>query len=128
MAEEKFGIENLQKVLSLGVALSTGIINDAKDGFNLNDVFKELPLLMQIPDLLKNKDAIVNEAKDLSLPEIETLVKSVEGVINNEQVTSVIEHGLSVIVSVVALVEDFKSKAAPVVNAPATSEPPTPAP
>jgi len=112
MAEEKFGIENLQKVLSFGVGLATSVVADSKDGFNINDVFQLLPQLMQIPDFIKNKDAIINEAKDLSIAEIEQLVASVNGVIKNEHVSSIIEHALSVAVSVTALVQDF-TKAAP---------------
>ena len=109
MAEEKFGIENLQKLLTFGVNLGTSISEDSKDGFNLNDVFNLLPQLMQIPDFVKNKEAIINEAKDLSLPEIQQLVTSVNGVIKDEHVVNIITHALNVAVSVIALIQDFKT-------------------
>lgn len=120
MAEEKFGIENLQKVLTFGVGLGSAIVADAKDGFNLNDVFQLLPQLMQIPELIKNKEAIINEAKDLSMTEIQQLVASVNGVIKDEHVVNIIEHALSVAVAAVALVQDFKpAPAAEIAPAPA---------
>lgn len=109
MAEEKFGIENLQKLLTFGVNLGTSISEDSKDGFNLNDVFNLLPQLIQIPDFVKNKEAIINEAKDLSLPEIQQLVASVNGVIKDEHVVNIITHALNIAVSVIALIQDFKT-------------------
>lgn len=111
MSEEKFGVENLQKVLKFGVDFSTAVIADAKDGFNFNDIIQLLPQLMQITDFIKNKDAIINEAKDLSFVEIQELVKSVEGVIKDEQVVSIIENALAFVVAGVNLVNNFTHKA-----------------
>lgn len=127
--EEKFGIENLQKLLTFGVNLGTSVVNESKDGFNLNDVFNLLPQLMQIPDFIKNKDTIINEAKDLSIDEIKQLVGAVNGVIKDEHVVSIITNALNVAVSVVALVQDFKAIQAPQVQeTQETTTPETPAP
>jgi hypothetical protein len=124
--EEKFGIENLQKLLSFGVNLGTSISSEAKDGFNINDVFNLLPQLMQIPDFIKNKDTIINEAKDLSIEEIKQLVATVNGVIKDEHVVSIITNALNVAVSVVALVQDFKAIQDAKEPEPGTPETPAP--
>lgn len=114
MSAEKFGIENLQKVVSFGVTIGTALSEDLKDNkLSFLEVIQLATELSGVSDLLKNKDAIIQEAKDLSIDEVETLVKSVEGAINNAQVTAVIEHGLGVIVSVAALIQDFQKPAAP---------------
>ena len=124
--EEKFGIENLQKLLSFGVNLGTSVVSESKDGFNLNDVFNLLPQLMQIPDFIKNKDTIINEAKDLSIEEIKQLVGAVNGVIKDEHVVSIITNALNVAVSVVALVQDFKAIQETKEPEPGTPETPAP--
>ena len=124
--EEKFGIENLQKLLSFGVNLGTSISAESKDGFNLNDIFNLLPQLMQIPDFIKNKDTIINEAKDLSIEEIKQLVGAVNGVIKDEHVVSIITNALNVAVSVVALVQDFKAIQETKEPEPGTPETPAP--
>lgn len=109
MATEKFGIENLQKVLNFGVTIGTHVSDDLKDSkLTFLEVIQLATELAAVSDFVKNKDAIIAEAKDLSIAEIETLVKGVGDAINNEKVTAVIEHALGVVVSVAALIQDFR--------------------
>lgn len=107
---EKFGIENLQKVFTFGVTLGKAISTDLADNnLTLTELFGLVAQLSVIPDLLKNKDAIIAEAKDLSITEIQTLVQSIEGVITNQKVVAIIEHALDVATSIYALIQDFQT-------------------
>lgn len=113
MSVEKFGIDNLKKVLSFGVTIGKQISDDLADKkISLQEALGLIPSLMSLPDLIASKDAIIDEAKDLSLDEIQQLVASVDGAITNENVVGTIEDALNFIVSGKNLVERFTKKAA----------------
>lgn len=113
MAQEKFGIENLQKVLAFGVKLEQEVKADLADGkFTLAEGLGLLPDLISLPELISSKDAIVAEAKDLSLAEVEQLVASVNGVVTDAKVLETITYALDVIVSVKNLITVIVNKAA----------------
>lgn len=114
MPTEKFGIENLKKVMAFGVAIGKEVATDLTDSkLTFLEVIQLATQLAGIGELVKNKEAIIEEAKDLTIAEIEELVTGVGDAINNEKVTAVIEHALGVIVSVAALIQDFKKEATP---------------
>ena len=107
MSEEKFGIENLKKVLALGVGIQKWYKSANEDGkIELSEVFAGLPQLMAIPDLIASKDAIIQEAKDLSMDEVHELSAGMEGVAS-EKVVDIIIDALVFIVATKALIEDF---------------------
>lgn len=72
---EKFAIDNLKKVLNFGISFGLHLSTEFKDGFDYTKIFGLVPDLMQIPDLLKSKQAIMDEVKDLSVDEIATLIE-----------------------------------------------------
>ena len=110
MAEEKFGIDNLKKVVSFGVTVAKSISDDLSDGkITFAEAIALLPQLMAIPDLIANKDAIINEAKDLSIDEVGELVAGIEGA-TSENVIAIIEDALTFIVAGKNLVERFTQK------------------
>ncbi|MEO9145076.1 MAG: hypothetical protein ABI237_05915 [Ginsengibacter sp.] len=112
MSNEKFGIENLKKLVAFGVAFGASISADLADGkFTLSEGIALLPQLMAIPDLVASKDAIINEAKDLSIDEVNELVAGIEGV-TSENVTGIISDALTFIVAGKNLVERFTNKPA----------------
>lgn len=106
---EKFGIDNLKKVLQFGITLGLHTAQQVKDGFQIADVFALLPELLQIPDFVKNKQAILDEVKDLSVDEIEQLIVFVKdsGVFTSEKIKSIIGDSIDVISSVTKLVTHF---------------------
>lgn len=111
MTEEKFGIDNLKSVLVFGVTVGKTIAEDVADKkFTFTEIMALLPQLMKIPDLVAQKDAIVAEAKDLTIDEIRELVAVVEGVINNEDVVATIEDVISIGVAIKNLIGRFKPK------------------
>jgi hypothetical protein len=109
---EKFGIDNLKKVVSFGVTIGKNISDDLSDDkFTLQEGLALLPQLMSIPDIINSKDAIINEAKDLSIDEVGQLIDGIEGA-TSENVVGIIEDALTFIVAGKNLVERFTKKAA----------------
>jgi hypothetical protein len=112
MADEKFGIENLKKLVSFGVTIGKNISDDLQDDkFTLQEGLALLPQLMSIPDIINSKDAIISEAKDLSIDEVGELVDGIEGA-TSENVVGIIGDALTFIVAGKSLVERFTHKAA----------------
>lgn len=111
MAEEKFGIENLKKVIAFGVKVGTDISTSLEDGkISLTEAFALLPDFLALPDLLANKQAIIDEAKDLSMDEVNELVSGFGGVVKSEDVINTITDALNIIVSAKNLIERFTAK------------------
>lgn len=111
MAQEKFGTENLKKLVSFGVTIGKSISDDLNDDkFTLQEGLALLPQLMSVPDIINSKDAIINEAKDLSIDEVGQLVAGIEGA-TSENVVGIIEDALTFIVAGKNLVERFTNKA-----------------
>jgi hypothetical protein len=113
MADEKFGVENLQKLLSFGVQVGKQLSDDLSDGkVSFTEVLALIPSFTALPDFIAKKDAIIAEAKDLSLDEVKQLAASVDGQFANEEVVAIIEDALNFIVSAKNLVERFTAKKA----------------
>lgn len=110
---EKFGIDNLKKVLNFGVSFGLHLSTELKDGFDYYKIFALVPDLMQVPDLLKNKQAIMDEVKDLSVEEIAALITSVENsaLITSDKVKEIISIAVDILQAVVKLVGIFKPAA-----------------
>lgn len=110
--EEKFGIENLKKVLDFGIKIGKEVASDLEDNkFSLSEGIALAAQFGAVSDLIAKKDDIINEAKDLSLDEIKELIKDVEGELTSEKVVAIIENALSVIVGAKNLIEIFTKKA-----------------
>ena len=108
MAEEKLGIENLEKVLQFGVQVGKQLTDDLSDKkITFSEVIALIPSFMSLPDFIAKKDAIVAEAKDLSLEEVKQLVDAVDGVFADEEVVAIIEDALNFVVSAKNLIERF---------------------
>lgn len=109
---EKYGIQNLKEVLAFGVKIGTTLKDDLADKkISLTEVLELLPQLMKIPDFVSKKDELLKEVEDLSIPEIEELMKTVEG-ITSDQVVLTIKDSLNIGVSVRNLIERFAHKPA----------------
>lgn len=110
--EEKVGIETLQQVLAFGVKIGKEITADLADGkFTFAEALNLLPDFIALPDLISKKDAIIAEAKDLSLAEVDALVAGVGGVVTSADVLGTITDALNFVVAGKNLVERFTKKA-----------------
>lgn len=65
---------------------------------------------MQIPDLVKNKQAILDEVKDLSVDEIAVLINSVKdsALITSDKVKEIISNAVNILQAVAKLIGIFK--------------------
>ncbi|MGN6604472.1 MAG: hypothetical protein ACTHK8_18585 [Ginsengibacter sp.] len=65
---------------------------------------------MQIPDLVKNKQAILDEVKDLSVDEIAVLINSVKdsALITSDKVKEIISIVVNILQAVAKLIGIFK--------------------
>lgn len=110
MADETVGTENLKKAAAFLVTLGTSIKNALADGkVDLVEIVSILPNLALIPALVESKDAIVNEAKNLSVKKVQDLESTYVGV-GSESVTNTITNLLFVLVSVQSLYATFSTK------------------
>lgn len=111
MADEKFGIENLKLVFKFGVSFGKAVATDLEDHkITFLEGMGLVAQLSQVQDFVANKDAILNEAKDLSFAEIQEIAKEVEGVFTNKDVVDTIEDGLSIAVAIKNSIERFSKK------------------
>lgn len=106
MADEKFGIENLKAVLQFGLTLGKTLSTDLSDSnLTFPEILGLVAQLGQVSDFVKNKDAIIQEAKDLSVAEVAQLATLVEGGITNEKIVGTIENALNILVGVKNLID-----------------------
>jgi hypothetical protein len=72
--------------------------------------FNSFLILMQIPDLVKNKQAILDEVKDLSVDEIAVLINSVKdsALITSDKVKEIISIAGNILQAVAKLIGIFK--------------------
>lgn len=107
------GTDDLKAVLILGAQIEKTISSDLADGkISLAEVFALLPYLMQIPDLITKKDAIISQAKSLSLDQVSALVAAIGGSVTDQNVIGTIEDVINLIVSIKAVIVRFTTKKA----------------
>jgi hypothetical protein len=111
---EKFGIENLKKLLQFSFDLTKQIATSTKDGWQWTDSFSFIDEASEIPGVVKSWPAIKQELGDLSEDEKKELNQWVADNfgLDNAEVESKIEHALQLAINAVALVDEFKKKAA----------------
>lgn len=108
---EQFGIENLKKVVKFGATLGEGVADILQDGkVELGEAAALLPTLMEVPNILANKDKIKQEAADLSEAERAELeaVFVTEFSPNNEKLKLKVDKSINVAVAVLDLVDAFR--------------------
>ena len=109
-----YGTENIKKLLTFAFDFTKQIAVSTKDGWQWTDSFAFIDEIAQLPGIIKSFQAIKNELGDLSDAERQELNKWVEEnfEMDNKEVESKIEHALQLAINAVALVEEFKKKAA----------------
>jgi hypothetical protein len=96
--------------LQFGINLGLHASQELKDRFQISDVFGLVSDFMQVPDLLKNKQAILDEVKDLSFDEISQLISAVKDstLITSDSLKEIISIALDVLEAVMKLIGIFK--------------------
>lgn len=110
-----FGIENLKLVAKAGVDLGEKIATVFEDSkISLTEAFGFFPILMGIPDILKKKEEIKSEWKDLDSverEEIKAYVAAELSLPNNPALERKIEKGISLILDIMDFASEFKKAA-----------------
>lgn len=111
---ETLGIDDLKQVFVLGIKVGKDLSADLKDGALSFSEGLSLALdFSTVPDLLAKKEAIIAQAKDLSVDEVKELTTLVEGSITNQDIVDTINDGLALLQIVHNLVVRFGKPAAP---------------
>lgn len=111
--EQKFGIENLKKMVGFSCSFTQELSEALADGkFKWVEAFGFINELMQISDVAKSWPAIKQELSELSLDERTELNEFVEDNFDlvNTHVEDIVKNSLAFAISAVALVEAFKNK------------------
>lgn len=110
--DAKFGIENLKKLVKFSCDLTKQMADSLKDGWQWTDAFLFINEASQIPGVVKSLPAIKQELAELSTVERTELNEffAAEFDLANDKVELFIEHSLSVAISLIALVEEWKLK------------------
>lgn len=111
---EQFGVENLKKVVQFGAKLGESAANVLEDGkVELGEAAALLPILMEVPGILANKDKIKQEAADLSDEERAELKEAfaTEFDLENESLENKVEKSINAAVAVLDLIDAFKKAA-----------------
>lgn len=104
------GIENLKKAATLAIRFGQQIETAAEGGFKLADLFGFIDEFSAIPEVVNNKQAIVDEFKDLDSTERAELVSYVEQTLDlkNDRLEGIIEAGLELVLAILVLVDKLK--------------------
>lgn len=110
MEQEKVGIETLKQVAVALISLAKVTEDSLADGFQLTDSFAYFPVLVTLPGILKKKNDIVAEFKDLDPAERAELLSFVETtlVLSNKGLEDVVEKALASAVTIASLIESVK--------------------
>lgn len=108
---EKLGIEKLKELVKAGLGFGQKVSSDLEDKkISLWEALGLIPNLFSIVGVVKSWADIKAEVDDLSTEERKELEDYVisEFDIPNDKVELFIEHSLSLVVSLIALAEEFK--------------------
>lgn len=108
-----FGIENVKKLVKFSCDLTKQISEALADGkFVWSEAFGFVNEVMQIPGVVKSFPDIKNELSELTPEERQELNDyfAAEFDIANDKIEAFIEHALSLAISLVALVEEWKKR------------------
>lgn len=110
MEEQKFGIENLKKLILLGCNLTKQINSSLADGWQWTDFFSFVNEIAALPGVIKSIPAIKDELSELSKEEkseiSDFIIEKFD--IPNDKVEAFAEDSLIVAVGVVSLVTRWK--------------------
>jgi hypothetical protein len=116
--EQEVGIENLKKVVILAASVWNKVSLALQDNkYTFAEMLTLVPDLAGIGDIVQSKDAIVNEAKNLTLPKVKDLIASVDAQISDKVILAKIENAINAAVSISVLIQDYTTKAAAQVTA-----------
>lgn len=107
MAKE-LGIEDFKKLVDFGFSTTKVVKQVLADGkVELQEVFQLLPVLMSLPEIISKKDAILEQAKNFTIEEVQQVMAGKEG---SESFLYVLENALNAAVSIKNLYFHFTEK------------------
>lgn len=105
MEDEKFGIEDFKKVLKLYGDLKKWYETSNADGkITMDEYFQLVSQANAIQDIVQSREAVIEQAKDLSLAEVQELKPALEA-LGNPDVVRVATVVLNFVVSAKDLIE-----------------------
>lgn len=106
-----YGVINLKKLIKFSTDLTKQIAESLKDGWNWLDAVSFVDEITAIPGVVKSFPAIKQELSELSPEERQELHAYIvdEFDIPNDRTEIFIENSLSVAISLIALVEEWKA-------------------
>ena len=109
------GITQLKNTALVLAQFGQAIENSLEGGFQLSDLGNLILPLSQLPAVIQNKEAIVEEFKDLDAAERQELLAYVGQTLDlkNDKVENIVEKGLAAAVSIIELVAAFKKEETP---------------
>lgn len=112
MAEEKFGVEDIRKVLVLYADVKKWYLSSIEDGkITIDEYFQLLAEAKAIQDVIANAKAVKDQAIDLSIDEVKSLEKEIQA-LGGGNLPEIIEEILVFLVAGKAVVARImKSKA-----------------
>lgn len=110
--EQEVGIENLKKVVVLAASIWNNVAGALQDKkYTIPEMLSLLPYLGSVTEIVQNKDAIINEAKNLTLAKVKDLIASVEAQIADKAVLTKIENALNAAIAIKVVIQDYAHKA-----------------
>lgn len=113
--EEKIGIEVTTKVILFGIKLGEGIDKRLADDGKISvwEGITLLPILKDVPAIIRDRKELVPELKDLSsieLKQIEDLIEE-ELKLDKEKVKKIVLKGIAVVIAVRELIDEIRAPA-----------------
>lgn len=104
------GIDNIKKAVRLSVDFIKQIEQSTSDGFQITDLFSFVDELSRLPEVIANRNQLVDELKDLSAEERMDLQLFVinEFDIANDKAEAAIESALCLVISLISLITALK--------------------
>lgn len=111
---EKFGVDNIKKLLKFGCDLTKQIAISSADGWQWTDSFSFINEITQLPGVIKALPAIKDELADLSSDERKELNDWFEQEFDlpNDKLEGQIEKALNFVILLLDFIESWKQKPA----------------
>lgn len=105
-------VENLKKAAKVVAQIVMQSEDSFKDGFQLADLFSFIGVLSGIPDIIKNKQLIIDEYKNRTPLLMNELYLSFENDLNldNKRVEAIAEKSLKFLIAGLDLVDEIRTK------------------
>lgn len=107
--------ENLKKAAGLLISFIKQGETSFKDGFQLSDLFAFMGQFAQVPEVIQNKQALIDEWKNKTNADVQDLLTFIDTnlAIQNAEVEAKIKAAIAALIANVTLIELFVKKSNP---------------